>query len=490
MEPGEEDALRERARARSTRRRARRRRASTAVAALDARRRRGRRSRCRRSPSARSPRSSGSHPSSRAAATSCATWRAAARGRAAISTASSRRSTPSPGALETVEARLQRIADLQRRFDASTLDELLARREAADGELEALADGHDPVEAAARRRRGGRPRSSRRSPTSSGGAERPGGTRFGAAVADELASLGMGEGEFLVELRGPRARADRSRRGGVPRSARTPGLPFAPVAETASGGELSRIALALAAVGGRRDARVRRDRRRHRRRDRARGRRRRSARLAERAQVLTITHLPQIASVADRHFRVEKVAGRSRRTRRIEELDDLLRREELERMLGGGSSSLPRRGLRLCEWPPVAPQSSFSRLPWTCGRSWRSRHHLADWWPNAGFVEPDRLGLGAGARWRVRSRESTWLRRAERRTRCSSTRPEPCRSTRIRARRAGIERRARPRRIRPRAHAGRARSLRATHVRGFTRSAPEGRARFVCTTSVQTAADS
>jgi DNA repair protein RecN (Recombination protein N) len=49
---------------------------------------------------------------------------------------------------------------------------------------------------------------------------------------------------------------------------------------------------------------------------------------------LTITHLPQIASVADRHFRVEKVPGDPTHTR-IEELDDLVRREELERMAGG-----------------------------------------------------------------------------------------------------------------------------------------------------------
>ena len=57
-------------------------------------------------------------------------------------------------------------------------------------------------------------------------------------------------------------------------------------------------------------------------------------RLAERAQVLTITHLPQIASVADRHFRVAKVEGDPTQTR-IEELDDAQRRDELERMLGG-----------------------------------------------------------------------------------------------------------------------------------------------------------
>jgi DNA repair protein RecN (Recombination protein N) len=57
-------------------------------------------------------------------------------------------------------------------------------------------------------------------------------------------------------------------------------------------------------------------------------------RLAERAQVVTITHLPQIASLADRHFRVEKIPGDPTHTR-IEELDEAERRDELTRMLGG-----------------------------------------------------------------------------------------------------------------------------------------------------------
>ena len=57
-------------------------------------------------------------------------------------------------------------------------------------------------------------------------------------------------------------------------------------------------------------------------------------RLAERAQVITITHLPQIASVADAHFRVEKIPGDPTHTR-IDLLDDAERRDEVERMLGG-----------------------------------------------------------------------------------------------------------------------------------------------------------
>jgi DNA repair ATPase RecN len=44
--------------------------------------------------------------------------------------------------------------------------------------------------------------------------------------------------------------------------------------------------------------------------------------------------LPQIASVADRHFRVEKVAGDPTHAR-IASLDDIERRDELQRMLGG-----------------------------------------------------------------------------------------------------------------------------------------------------------
>jgi DNA repair protein RecN (Recombination protein N) len=110
-------------------------------------------------------------------------------------------------------------------------------------------------------------------------------------------------------------------------------LPLAPVAETASGGELSRIALAIAAVAGGEtlvfdeiDAGIGGETA-HSVADTLR-------RLAERAQVVTITHLPQIASVAERHFRVEKIEGDPTHTR-IKLLDDSGRRDELQRMLGG-----------------------------------------------------------------------------------------------------------------------------------------------------------
>src|SRR5438067_324546 len=236
-----------------------------------------------------------------------------------------------PGRLEQVEGELERLADLRRRYRVETYEELLERAAAARSELDAIAGGHDPAAAAgdalaAAQAEVDRLHAALRTVRTK--AAPP----FADAVAQELAGLGVGEGEFRAELAvcdpGP-AGADQVTFLVRPNA----GLPFAPVAETASGGELSRIALAIAAVAGGEtmvfdeiDAGI------------GGGTAHAVAdtlrRLAERAQVVTITHLPQIASVADRHFRVEKVAGDPTHTR-IEALDADDRRDELERMLGG-----------------------------------------------------------------------------------------------------------------------------------------------------------
>jgi DNA repair protein RecN (Recombination protein N) len=236
-----------------------------------------------------------------------------------------------PDRLEQIEDELQRIADAKRRFRCESYEELLARAAEATRELARLEEGIDPVaESAAVVEEAQRrfDELSRALHTArSGGAE-----AFAQAAAGELHGVGMGEGEFHVELSeaepGPTG-AERVSFLIRPNA----GLPFAPVAETASGGELSRIALAIAAAGGGHtlifdeiDAGI--------------GGHTAHAvaetlrRLAGRAQVVAITHLPQIASVADRHFRVEKVPGDPTHTR-IEQLEDDERTAELERMLGG-----------------------------------------------------------------------------------------------------------------------------------------------------------
>jgi DNA repair protein RecN (Recombination protein N) len=236
-----------------------------------------------------------------------------------------------PDRLEQVEAAVERIADAKRRFRCETYAELLGRAGEARDELAAREGGADPLEAAATAVAQAEKRTQDLTKRLAK-ARREAAEPFAKAVEAELHGIGLGEGEFRAELAerepGPTG-ADEVSFLIRPNE----GLPFAPVAETASGGELSRIALAIAAVGGGAtmvfdeiDAGI--------------GGQTAHAvaetlrRLAERAQVLTITHLPQIASVADRHFSVEKVPGDPTHTR-IERLDDERRQEEIRRMLGG-----------------------------------------------------------------------------------------------------------------------------------------------------------
>jgi DNA repair protein RecN (Recombination protein N) len=236
-----------------------------------------------------------------------------------------------PSRLEQVEAELDRIADARRRFGCRSFEELLARAAEARTELGALEGGSDPVAAAAEalaraEARVGAVADELRSARSAAAAP------FAEAVARELKGMGMGDGEFRVEL-GEREPGVT----GIDEAAflirPNAGLPFAPVAETASGGELSRVALAIAAVGGGEtmvfdeiDAGIGGTT--------AHGVAETLERLAGRTQVITITHLPQIASRAERHFRVEKVPGDPTHTR-IQELSQEERKDEIERMLGG-----------------------------------------------------------------------------------------------------------------------------------------------------------
>jgi DNA repair protein RecN (Recombination protein N) len=117
-----------------------------------------------------------------------------------------------------------------------------------------------------------------------------------------------------------------------------PGLPFAPLSKAASGGELSRISLAIevvrsgaspvtafvfdevdAGIGGRVADIV--------------GRKLRD--ISGKRQVLCVTHLPQVASHGEGHYRVTKLTdGKTSRTE-VLRLDADERVEELSRMLGG-----------------------------------------------------------------------------------------------------------------------------------------------------------
>ncbi|MBX3183588.1 MAG: DNA repair protein RecN [Polyangiaceae bacterium] len=170
-----------------------------------------------------------------------------------------------------------------------------------------------------------------------------GAAELGRAVTRELASLHMPHAQIRIQVE--ELTPERLHAAGLDRVellvSANPGEPPGPLSEVASGGELSRVLLALSAVsrgrsgvstyvfdevdagvGGKVADAIGR---------RLLG----AARGGEGSQVLCITHLPQVAAYADSHFRVEKVTRGGRAQTRVVRLSEAERREELARMLGG-----------------------------------------------------------------------------------------------------------------------------------------------------------
>jgi DNA repair protein RecN (Recombination protein N) len=171
-------------------------------------------------------------------------------------------------------------------------------------------------------------------------ARRAAAARLDRAVAKELPPLRLDKARFhadVVEL----AEADWGVHGADAVRfliATNPGQELGPLARVASGGELSRLMLALkvvlaagspvptlvfdevdSGVGGATAAAVGE----------------RLARVAERMQVLVVTHSPQVAARGVAHLLVAKQAGRGRTATLVNELDGAARREEIARMLAG-----------------------------------------------------------------------------------------------------------------------------------------------------------
>ena len=164
-------------------------------------------------------------------------------------------------------------------------------------------------------------------------------SRLDARVAEELEPLKLGAARFVTDM----TPADAGPVG-IDRVEFTistnPGSPFGPLGKIASGGELSRFLLALrvalAEVGG--AGTIIFDEI-----DRGVGGAvasaigERLARLAEKHQVLVVTHSPQVAARAAHHYRIAKSVedGTTRTT--VAKLDDKERREEIARMLSGAA---------------------------------------------------------------------------------------------------------------------------------------------------------
>jgi DNA repair protein RecN (Recombination protein N) len=244
-----------------------------------------------------------------------------------------------PGGLIAVEERLEAIDRLERKHGGS-VESVLAHAERCRAEIARLEGAEERgaeatvalAAAEARRAKLGKKLSAGRAKVAGPLEER---------VATELASLAMDGARLEVVLDPHPDEFGASGRETVElRVAPNPGIEPAPLRDAASGGELSRVMLALSGLGpaagaatlvfdeidagiGGNTARVVGERLRA---------------LGAEHQVLCITHLPQVASLADVHFRLEKdVAGDQARAS-VERLagEDVV--EEIRRMLGGERS--------------------------------------------------------------------------------------------------------------------------------------------------------
>ena len=169
-----------------------------------------------------------------------------------------------------------------------------------------------------------------------------------AAVAKELPPLRLEKARFstVIEALGESDWGEHGAERIHFEVATNPGAAAGPLAKIASGGELARFMLALkvvlarssavptlvfdevdSGIGGAAAAAV--GERLH--------------RLAQKLQVLVVTHSPQVAARGTHHLRVAKTEGRRAAATRVDELDDAQRREEIARMLSGAAVTAEAR---------------------------------------------------------------------------------------------------------------------------------------------------
>jgi DNA repair protein RecN (Recombination protein N) len=245
--------------------------------------------------------------------------------------------------LQSAQERLSDLARLQRKY-GDTVDEVLAWAAAGSSRLFEL-DADTDTTAELRADEARLDAELRANAADLTKARTKAAGRLAKAVTEELAGLAMPKAAFTVAVRPTefgRDGADEIELLLAPH----PGAPGRPIQRSASGGELSRIMLALqvvlagadpvptfvfdevdAGVGGKAAVEVGR----------------RLAALARTSQVLVVTHLPQVAAFADRHLLVAKSDdGRVTRTG-VTALTGEARVRELSRMLAGQEDSATAR---------------------------------------------------------------------------------------------------------------------------------------------------
>lgn len=251
-----------------------------------------------------------------------------------------------PARLERIEERLFALRALARKHNVAVAG-LADLAERFSAQLTALDDGEAGLKKLAAAAQAARVAYVTAAEAQSA-ARRKGAARLDKAVAAELAPLKLDRARFVTDVAAvPEAEWSAAGTDRVQFTVSTnPGAPPAPIAKIASGGELSRFLLALkvclakvgdaptivfdevdSGIGGATAAAVGE----------------RLKRLAKDVQVLVVTHSPQVAAVADRHWLIRKTTTRTAASTDVLALDAKGRREEIARMLSGAEVTVEAR---------------------------------------------------------------------------------------------------------------------------------------------------
>ena len=245
----------------------------------------------------------------------------------------------SPGELDRVESRMDLLYRLKKKYGA-TVEDMLDYQARCEAELAQIEDAGDTL-ARLEQALSKAEKEARQAAQALSDARKAAADRLTAQILTELQQLDMGKIRFAVDFAEKPLDSDGMDAVRFLMSANV-GEELRPIHKIASGGELARIMLAMknvlseqdhvgtmvfdevdTGVSGRAAQKVAE----------------KMARISRRKQVLCVTHLPQLAAMADTHFSVEKGERGGRTYTEVRRLDREQRRRELARPPGGSHVS-------------------------------------------------------------------------------------------------------------------------------------------------------
>ncbi len=245
----------------------------------------------------------------------------------------------SPGELDRVESRMDLLYRLKKKYGA-TVEDMLDYQARCEAELAQIEDAGDTL-ARLEQALSKAEKEARQAAQALSDARKAAAEQLTAQILAELQQLDMGKIRFAVDFAEKPLDSDGMDTVRFLMSANV-GEELRPIHKIASGGELARIMLAMknvlseqdhvgtmvfdevdTGVSGRAAQKVAE----------------KMARISRRKQVLCVTHLPQLAAMADTHFSVEKGERGGRTYTEVRRLDREQRRRELARLTGGSHVS-------------------------------------------------------------------------------------------------------------------------------------------------------